>query len=329
MTSLDRMMAAIRGGCSKPPVVIPYLQYYFPLVIDKITPFTEADISHGSLEQIAEAHSRLHLFFDCDWIRVWENPPIKDGNEVSTSSKTPTPAEELLERGRYAVASELVRRFGKEKFIYGRVGTPYTSFYGKLGIQEWLIALREEPERCRKIMEDSLQAQLEQVRAWAMVGVHGLWLGEWLCSADIISEAHYLELVYPTERVLLDAVRAAGLIDVFHVCGDVLPRLKHIRQLRPTCFGGEEPKKGFDIDVGKIRAELGKDVCLLGNIDVYEVVEKGTPEKWAEEVERQIRAAGPDRFIVSCGSPITPDTSPYRLRDFIRTAKCVRNSVDL
>ena len=150
MTSLDRMMAAIRGGCSKPPVVIPYLQYYFPLVIDKITPFTEADLSSGSLEQIAEAHSSLHLFFDCDWIRVWENPPLRKverKNETSNSSRTPAPAEELLERGRYAVASELVRRFGKEKFIYGRVGTPYTSFYGKLSIQQWLIRVVVDTEK--------------------------------------------------------------------------------------------------------------------------------------------------------------------------------------
>ena len=66
----------------------------------------------------------------------------------------------------------------------------------------------------------------------------------------------------------------------------------------------------------------------MGNIDVYETVEKGSDEKWVCEVEKQIKSAGPDRFIISCGSPITPDTSPWRLRDFIQTAKCVRNSLE-
>ncbi len=345
MNSLDKMMSAIYGRCNNPPVVIPYLQYYFPRVINKITPFTEATLSYGSLEQITEAHSRLHRFFDCDWIRVWENPPLRKVKDSLTSASSrksqkltirdvdswppPTPAEKLVEQGQYAVASELVRRLKKEKFIYGRVGTPYTSLYSQLRIEQVMIALREEPQRCKDMMEYYLQAQLEQVRAWAMVGVHGLWIGEWLCSADIISETDYLEFVYPMEKVLLDAVRAAGLIDIFHFCGDVLLRLKYIRQLKPTCFGVEEPKKGFDIDIGRIRIELGKDVCLLGNIDAYEVVEKGTPEKWVREVNRQIVSAGSDRFIISCGSPITSDTSPWRLRDFIQTAKRVRDSLKM
>jgi uroporphyrinogen-III decarboxylase len=78
--------------------------------------------------------------------------------------------------------------------------------------------------------------------------------------------------------------------------------------------------------MGQVRAGLGNDVCLLGNIDVYDVVERGTPEEWAREVERQITGAGPERFIVSCGSPITFDTPPQQLRDFILTAKSVRSN---
>jgi uroporphyrinogen-III decarboxylase len=90
----------------------------------------------------------------------------------------------------------------------------------------------------------------------------------------------------------------------------------------------EEPKKGFDIQMGRVREELGPDVCLLGNVDVYDVVERGTPEVWATEIERQIRAAGPERFIVSCGSPITPHTPPEQLRAYIQVAQEVRDSYE-
>jgi uroporphyrinogen decarboxylase len=147
-----------------------------------------------------------------------------------------------------------------------------------------------------------------------------------MCSADMISERDYLEFIYPYDKIIIDAVREAGLVGIYHFCGDVVPRIKHIKTYPPTVLGVEESKKGFEIDVGRVREEAGPEICLLGNVDVYEIVEMGTPEVWANEVGRQIRAAGPNRFIVSCGSPITHDTPPEQLRDFIATAKQVRDN---
>ena len=56
------------------------------------------------------------------------------------------------------------------------------------------------------------------------------------------------------------------------------------------------------------------------------VVELEGPDEGAHQVRKQIEAAGPEKFIVSCGSPITGDTPPQQLRDFIQTAKEVRDS---
>jgi uroporphyrinogen-III decarboxylase len=188
-----------------------------------------------------------------------------------------------------------------------------------------MMALKDEPERTLKIVEDAIPQRLEEIRAWAQVGVHGLWLGQWLCSADMISEADYLKFVFPYDQLIVDAVASAGMKSIYHFCGDVIPRLKHIEKINPAIFGVEESKKGFEIDIGDVRETLPDVVCLLGNIDVYDIVEQGAPDVWAREVERQIRSAGPERFIVSCGSPITFDTPPQWLRDYVLTAKDVRD----
>ena len=303
MTPLDRIMAAIQGTCRKPPVVIPYLQYYFREVVDQATPFKREDLDRGSFEVKVEALSLLHSFFDCDWIRVtrdlpWISPMY--GLKRLEPSIPPMRAERLLDDGLYDVAIELKRRFGEEKFVYGRVGLPYGELFGDFSdIEGALIALKTEPGRCKRIIEDSIPQKLEEIRAWAAVGVHGLWLGQWLCSTDIVAEADYLEFVFPFDKIIVDAVHAAGLISISHFCGDVIPRLQHIKNIKPTVFGVEESKKGFQIDIGQVRGALGADICLLGNIDSYAVVEKGSPEVWAQEVERQIRCAGPEKFILS------------------------------
>jgi uroporphyrinogen-III decarboxylase len=327
-TSLDRMMAAIQGTCKHPPVVVPYLQYYFPEIVDQLTPYTRQDLEGDDVNAKVEALSELHSYFDCDWVRVTTDPPWAMTSRAMRSAGQVIPAEQLLEEGLLDVAMALTRRFKGEKLIYGRVGLPYGVLFYKdeFDVKAGMIALKREPERCKRDIETYIPYILEAIRAWAHVGVHGLWLGQWLCSADMISEADYLEFVYPYDKIIVDAVHDAGLLSIYHYCGDVIPRLKYLTSFNPTVFGVEESKKGFDVPIGGIREGLGKDVCLLGNVNVYEIVERGCPESWACEVERQIREAGPERFIVSCGSPTTFNTAPQKLRDYVRTAKSVRDA---
>jgi len=331
MNCRERMMMAIEDSCSNPPVVVPYLQYYFPEVVDQVTSFDRDDLLQGELEVRVEAQSQLHAYFDCDWVRVTvdrERVRKQFGERALwRPAGDPVPAEELLENGLYDVAAEVTRRFCDDKFIYGRVGIPYGALFGDWSdIAGALIALHREPDRCKQVMEDAIPQRLEEIQAWAEVGVDGLWLGQWLCSADILSEEDYLEFIHPLDQIMIDAVHSAGLISIYHFCGDAVPRLKHIKRSTPKVFGVEESKKGFEVDIGEVRAEMGPDVCLMGNVDVYHVVEMGTPEEWAEEVRRQISVAGPEKFIVSCGSPITHDTPPERVREFMSVAKQVRDS---
>jgi len=351
MTPLEKIMAAIYGRkVDRIPVVIPYLQYYLPYIIDKISSFTWVDLFQGGVEEQRRAIIKAYSFFGCDWVRVWPNLSVlnsgKHQDKVDKPSKkfpgwgTTNPEKKLSIKeieakvemfspqtipSRYELARKVADELGKKVFIYGRVRTPYSSLYNYFTIEDGLVALHDEPELCKKILDKSLEQQLKEIREWATTGVHGLWLGEWLASADIISERDYLEFVFPYEKVLIEAVRSAGLIDIFHFTGEVIPRMKYIRKLKPRVFGIEEPKKGYDLDIGRIRKEIGQEVCLLGNMDVM-LVEKGSKDEWVFEIKRQIRDAGSKNFIVSCGSPITPDTSLARLKDFIEAVKFVGRS---
>lgn len=326
------MMTAIQGGPNKPPVVIPYLQYYFAYIVEKITSFKEVDLENGDIQRMADAHSALHDYFDCDWIRVLPHLPLKVRRKLTGDkhdAKLIIKAEQLMEEDpHYALAAELVHRYGKEKFVYGRVFLPYPclDLYQLGSIEDRLVALKIEPQQVQHTVEAFIPQQIEEVQAFSMAGVHGVWLGELFSGADIISNDDYLKFAYPGDKILIDAVREADMIDIHHFTGEVMPRLSHIKDLNPTCFGVEEPKKNMDLDIGKIRAELGTEICLMGNIDVYGIVELAGPEQWARQVRKQIESAGPEKFIVSCGSPITPDTPPQKLRDFIQTAKEVRDS---
>ena len=108
------------------------------------------------------------------------------------------------------------------------------------------------------------------------------------------------------------------MIAVFYFCGDVMPRLTPIRTLDPTCLAVEESKKGFEIEIGDVRRQMGEKAGLFGNVDVLGVLQNGTEDLWRREIERQVRAAGGNgRFVMSFGSPITPGTPPERVWAFV------------
>lgn len=93
-----------------------------------------------------------------------------------------------------------------------------------------------------------------------------------------------------------------------------MPRLPALRQLPIDALMVEESKKNFVIDIGEVRAAVGPDLCLMGNIDAYGIIEKATRAELAAEVARQVRVAGSSgAFIVGLGSPLTLGTPPERV----------------
>lgn len=52
-------------------------------------------------------------------------------------------------------------------------------------------------------------------------------------------------------------------------------------------------------------------------------LEKATDQQVLDEVKRQIDVAGPEKFILSVGSPLTPGTSLERVRLFCGSTRLV------
>ena len=102
-----------------------------------------------------------------------------------------------------------------------------------------------------------------------------------------------------------------GFRVVYYYCGSVEGRLEYLAHLPADALAFEESKKGFTIDLGRIREALGSDRLLFGNTDAV-LLRDGSAAQIAAEVARQYAAAGP-RFVVSQGSPATLDTPPEKL----------------
>ena len=231
-------------------------------------------------------------------------------------------AASLASRGDMRLVEAIVRAGGDDYFIYTGGAAPFWSLYGLIDFEGMMTALHDAPDDVLYMMDCLLEQVLEYAQAFKDAGGHGIRIEECLASADVISARMYERFALPYEEKLFVELRRMGLKTILYFCGDVMPRLPALRQLPVDALMVEESKKDFIIDIGEVRKGVGPDMCLLGNIDAYEVVEKATEAELEAEIARQVRVAGVEGgFIVGVGSPLTLTTPPERADLLVRCAR--------
>jgi len=228
----------------------------------------------------------------------------------------------LAGRGDLRLVQLIARRRGSEYLLYTGAGAPFWSLYGQIGFEGMMTALHDAPGLVARMMDQSLAFTLQDAQAFKDAGGHAVRIEECLASGDIISQRAYEQFALPYEERLFDALRRMGLKAILYFCGDVMPRLPCLRQLPIDGLIVEESKKDFTVEIGAVRAAVGPRLCLWGNVDVYDVVQKGTEAQLAAEVERQGRVAGAHgAFVAGVGSPLPLDLPPARADLFTRLAR--------
>ena len=227
-------------------------------------------------------------------------------------------------RGDLRLVEAIVRAQGDDYFVYTGAAAPFWSLYNMLDFDGMMTALHDGPDEVFYLMDHSLEQTIAYAQAFKDAGGHAVRVEECLASADLISQDAYERFALPYEERLFSALRSMGLKTILYFCGHVMPRLSDLRNLPVDALMVEESKKDFVVEIGEVRAAIGPDMCLLGNLDSYADVLNGSDEELAAEVERQIRVAGAcGAFIVSTGSPLTLDTPPERVDFIVESARSV------
>ena len=240
-------------------------------------------------------------------------------------------ADELLARGDFDLARQVVADYGDQYFISTILDTPFSDAYDLLGFQGLMLIQHDHPDLFHYLLERQLAQTQRVMEAWAAIGVHGVYVQEVFTGADLISPRSYDEFVFAYNQPYFRHMRALGLQAIHYVCGDVVPRLDRIAQLDIAAVAVEESKKNFAIEIEDVVNCVGERVAVFGNIDAVQFGIHSTLEEMAAEVKRQIRiGARAKGFVVSTGSPFPLDTNPRLIDTLVATAHShsVRGPVD-
>jgi len=251
---------------------------------------------------------------------VWETDEgPRTVEEVADRMPPRTPAA-ILASGAYSLVEALREEVGETHALHWSVSAPYPAAYNQLGFSGLMIAMRERPDIVTAIAERSLANNVAHATAARNAGLDVVFLEEWACSGDLISPADYLRFAWPFERDLCSELRRLGFRSVFYFCGPLQDRLTKLRELEADALAFEESKKGWVIDIGEVRRQVGPERCLFGNLDAVKLRDLPAQPLRAE-VWRQIEAGGPQALVTSNGSPVTLDTRPARVDIMMQAAR--------
>lgn len=191
-----------------------------------------------------------------------------------------------------------------------------------LGFESLMVGFLEAPEIVHQISRLGMPKNRAHWKAIRDAGVEVAHISEYSWGNQI-SPKIYRELIAPYTRELIDFYHGIGFKALLYVMGDIRPILDQIADYPFDALAVEEGRKGYDLDVGLIRRELGDDRVLFGNTP-RDLIVKGRPEDLLAEVRRQVSVAGKNgKFVVSTGEPIPPGTQPERVRFFCDSTRLI------
>ena len=162
-----------------------------------------------------------------------------------------------------------------------------------MGFESFCLALRDQPALVARMFSrlGELYYQVWQ-RLAAFPGMGALWLGDDLgySEALLVAPQLYRQHLFPWYRLLAEVCRRHDLPFIYHSCGrlwEVIPELlaAGINALHPI-----EPKA---MDIREVKARYGRQLCLMGNIDLGYTLTRGTPAEVEAQVRQRIREIAP------------------------------------
>ena len=227
--------------------------------------------------------------------------------------------EDLIADGHLDNFSAYAQRWGKERFL---AGTVVNSFYGStwsVGLTNRFMLLLDEPELMHYIINRFSESNIREIQALAKAGCDAVFIDDATATNDMISAKMYREFSLPYLRRQVEAIQNLGMKAILIYFGGIADRVEDIVSTGADGLLMETSMKGYVNDLESIAAQVNDRMLLFGNLDPVADLELASDEQLVTRMAAQITVGKRiGRFVVSTGSPLTPDTSLARMQTYVR-----------
>ncbi len=198
-------------------------------------------------------------------------------------------------------------------------GSSFAHTYNKLGFENFMIKLHDDPLFVERVMDLYCDYFYNVVLRASEEGIAFFYIGDDLCgkSGPLVSPRVLERLWYPRAQRIIEPARRKGIPLLFHCDGGLGPVIPYLIKLG---FSAIHPIEPYSNDIYEIKKRYGKDLCLVGNIDIAGVLAFGTPADVVQDVREHIARLSPGGGYVLCSShSIINDVPPENFLAMIDT----------
>ncbi len=215
-------------------------------------------------------------------------------------------------RGRVPMVVEAIKMLkddvGGEVAVGAYVLGPFTLAGQVMDLNELLKASFKEPDKVEAVLNRLGDVISSIANEFVEAGVDFLTVREMGATSDVISPKMYNSLVMPPLKRVIGTI---SIPSILHICGNTNPIIEMMNECGASALSVEQKS-----DIKLIREKLGRDPIILGNIDPFNVLVKGT----VEDVRNSVKQAIDDGVSgVMPGCDLWPEVPPENMKALVES----------
>ena len=213
----------------------------------------------------------------------------------------------------------------REQFsVHGEIVSPYDCFVVLLGLEEAMMALITDSDKCKSILSRYVQQCFSFAKAQIDVGVDAIKISSPFAGGSFISLDFYQEFVLPFEREVVTQIHAyrTDMPVYTHTCGFIGDRLELMAATGINGLECMDPPPLGNTTLSDAKHRVGNKLFLKGNMDSVNALLNAN-EHFMEGYIKQMIGDGAEGggYILSTACSVAPNVKPEVLKMLVPLAE--------
>jgi uroporphyrinogen-III decarboxylase len=214
------------------------------------------------------------------------------------------------------------RQANADLSVHQEVFSPFTHLLELFSYESALMALLDEPDMCRRLLDIFTAQVCAQVEAIGRCDPDAILISSAFAGAGFISRDMYGDFVVPYERQVVDAIHAFDIPSYVHTCGAIGDRLDLMADTGVAGIDTLDPPPLGTVDLAKAKAAFGERFFFKGNLDAVNEMLRADDATFDKAVRRRLDIGKPGGgYILSSACSVAPGVDPKRLSHMVDLAE--------